>query len=315
MKRKVIQIANSTQLISLPRKWAKLHGVNKGDELEISQVGNHLLVLPPDFNQVDAAKISLNLTALDRSSIMFTIRALYRKGYDDIELLFENPTTNHLRINKELKVLSVIHEEINRLIGVELIQQRERSCIIKSVSEVSTKDFDTLMRRIFLLLEDASSDLLTAAKKDDRVLMETIEEKHNTVTKFISYCLRLINKRGHPDLQYPCIYYHILASLDKIMDAIKYASRDFMGLNKPISENTIKITESIHKSLLWYHQFFYKFDLNHVANLYQNRDEVARLIRDGEVRYEELTPVNELASILELLVDLTEARISVEHYS
>ena len=33
MKRKVIQIANSTQLISLPRKWSQKYGVKKGDEI------------------------------------------------------------------------------------------------------------------------------------------------------------------------------------------------------------------------------------------------------------------------------------------
>ena len=36
MKRKVIQIADSTQLISLPRKWSLAHGIKKGDELEIT---------------------------------------------------------------------------------------------------------------------------------------------------------------------------------------------------------------------------------------------------------------------------------------
>ena len=33
MKRRVIQIGNSTQLISLPRKWAQQFGVKKGDEI------------------------------------------------------------------------------------------------------------------------------------------------------------------------------------------------------------------------------------------------------------------------------------------
>ena len=33
MKRKVIQIAESTQLISLPRRWAMKCNVKKGDEL------------------------------------------------------------------------------------------------------------------------------------------------------------------------------------------------------------------------------------------------------------------------------------------
>ena len=44
MRRKVIQIAGSTQLISLPRKWAVQHGIKKGDELEIEEKGNKILI-------------------------------------------------------------------------------------------------------------------------------------------------------------------------------------------------------------------------------------------------------------------------------
>ena len=36
MKRKVIQIAESTQLVSLPRKWALANNIRRGDELEVT---------------------------------------------------------------------------------------------------------------------------------------------------------------------------------------------------------------------------------------------------------------------------------------
>ena len=44
MKRKVIQIADSTQLISLPRKWALKYGIKKGDELDVEEQGSNVLV-------------------------------------------------------------------------------------------------------------------------------------------------------------------------------------------------------------------------------------------------------------------------------
>ena len=44
MKRKVIQIANSTQLISLPRKWSLQFGIKKGDELEVEEKGSQIIV-------------------------------------------------------------------------------------------------------------------------------------------------------------------------------------------------------------------------------------------------------------------------------
>ena len=44
MKRKVIQIAESTQLVSLPRKWALKYGVKKGDEVDVLEEGNKIVV-------------------------------------------------------------------------------------------------------------------------------------------------------------------------------------------------------------------------------------------------------------------------------
>jgi len=42
MKRRVIQIADSTQLVSLSRKWAIQRGIKKGDELEVKEEGNRV---------------------------------------------------------------------------------------------------------------------------------------------------------------------------------------------------------------------------------------------------------------------------------
>ncbi len=285
----------------------------KGDEIDITIAGNHLVIAPQNDETPLTHHVSVDISNLDRSSIMYTVRGMYRRGYDEIELEFTNTTTSHLRPNKEVNVLSVIHEEVNRLIGVEIIQQREHSCVIKSISEVTTKDFETLLRRIFLLLNDASSDLLAAISKNDHILLETIEEKHNTVTKFISYCLRLLNKKGHPDLKNPSIHYHIIATLDKIMDNIKYAGRDFRNLSRQMSPAGIKIVECIHNSLIWYYDFFYKFDASYITKLYKNRDAVRKMLHEGTLSPGELVSISLLSSILELLVDITEARVSLQY--
>ncbi len=44
MKRKIIQIADSTQLVSLPRKWCKRLNLRKGDEIDIQEKVNPLIV-------------------------------------------------------------------------------------------------------------------------------------------------------------------------------------------------------------------------------------------------------------------------------
>src|SRR3989338_2463651 len=99
--------------------------------------------------------------------ILYYIQNLYRMGYDEIKVVFNDPITKHLRKNEAVTVISVLHKEANRLIGYEIIQQRDNFVVIKDISTTSIKEFDNVLRRIFLLLSDTSSDLFQGAKNGD----------------------------------------------------------------------------------------------------------------------------------------------------
>ena len=100
MKRRVIQIANSTQLISLPRKWTQKYGVKKGDEMEVEEQGNKILISTE--KGAELGHIEIDVTGLDRTTILYYIQTLYRTGYDEIKVNFNNPTTIHYRTNKNV---------------------------------------------------------------------------------------------------------------------------------------------------------------------------------------------------------------------
>ena len=100
----------------------------------------------------EIGNIEVNITGLDRDSLMYVIRCLYIKGYDEIKVIFDKPTAKHYRLGKEIGILGAIHEEVNRLSGIEIIQQRDNFCIIKDISESNIKDFDVVLRRIFIML-------------------------------------------------------------------------------------------------------------------------------------------------------------------
>ncbi len=269
IKRKVIQIANSTQLISLPRKWTQKYGIKKGDEIEVGEQGNKILISTERVQEV--GNIEVDITGLDRDSFVHLIRILYIRGYDEIKLNFNNPLADHHRLGKKVKVISEIHTEVNRLTGIEIIQQRENFCILKVLSEISIKDFDLILRRIFLLLTDASSDLVTGASKRDRYLVETIEEKHNTITKFVASALRLLNKAGHPNSKDTSLFYHVIESLDNINDTLKDTAREVIDLDIKVSRNCGRILYWINDSLKDYYTLFYKFDFNTIEKLSSER--------------------------------------------
>jgi phosphate uptake regulator len=313
MKRKIIQIAESTQLISLPRKWAIAHNLKKGDELEITEEGNKLIVNVekiPEFKSIE-----LNLDGLDRTSIIYLIRSAYKMGYDEIVLKFNNPVTKHYRIGKEEKVISIIHGEVNRLTGIEVIQQKDDFCIVKQLSTVSVNEFDTALRRIFILLKDIITDITTGIENNDRVLIETIEEKHDTITKFVSFCLRLLNKYGYKESNKTAVIYHIISTIDKIVDSIKYAAREFMKYNQKLKKDAIDVIGEIKKSIIGYSDLFYKFDFKKASELYKDRDIVLKNIEQTykKIPGKELLILEKLGSTLELITDITESRMALEY--
>ena len=313
MKRKVIQIANSTQLISLPRKWTLKYGVKKGDEIEVEENGSKLLI--ETERGIDLKNIDIDITGLDRTSILYFIQALYRIGYDEITIKFNEPYTIHLRTEEKKSVISVIHEVVSRFTGFEIVQQKESFCIIKDISEISQKEFDTALRRIFLLLLDINKDLLEGAKNDNRALLETIDEKHNSVMKFVSYCLRIINKKGYHEHRKATIIYHIIANLDKVVDVIKYSARYLVDRNVKLKKESKFFLEPIHSSINTYYDFFYKFDIKKVRGMYEDRDRIIKLITKNtkKLPQQDMVYICNLSSMLELITDIADSRISLEY--
>lgn len=313
IKRKVIQIANSTQLISLPRKWTQKYGINKGNELEVEEDGSKIVISTEKTQELGS--IEVDITGLDRDFLLFLIRSLYIKGYDEIKLVFNSPLINHHRLHKKVTVISEVHLEVNRLTGIEVIQQQENFCVLKTLSESSIKDFDLILRRIFLLTKDAANDLINGALKNDKYLIETLEEKHNTITKFMASGLRLLNKFGHPNHKNTVLYWLIIECLDNVNDILKETARDIIKLDIKISKNCENILLRINSSLVDYYNLFYKFDHKLVEKMTIERygilEDIRMLLK--KMSKDELIVVTSMERIIEQILELKVARIGLEY--
>ncbi|MBN1644651.1 AbrB/MazE/SpoVT family DNA-binding domain-containing protein [Candidatus Woesearchaeota archaeon] len=311
MRRKVIQIGDSTQLVSLPRQWAKEHGIKKGDELELSTYKNKIVISTE--KEAEDESVTIDITDLDRTSLMFLIRALYKKGYDEITLLFNKQLTEYYRINEDITIISAIHKEVNRLTGIEIVQQKENLCKLKSISKTDGKELNNMIRRTFILLLDAAKDVIDAAKNGDPILLETIEEKHDTLTKFISYCLRIINKKKTEDKNTHFLY-HIIATMDKITDILKNCSRELKGFNKKVKKESSEILDKAYTSFEKYYELFYKYNHETARKLSENKENVINLLiaLSGKVPVQELLLLSNMNQTLELFRDLVESRMAME---
>ena len=314
MKRRVIQIANSTQLVSLPIQWARKLNIKKGDELDVSPDGNKLIV---SVDQQPVSKnINLDITGLDSTSILHVIRALYRKGYDQIDLSFKNPFAMHFRKAEKEKVNEIIFKEVSHLTGLEIIRQTDTFCSLRCISEATPKEFETIMRRIFLLLQDLYGEFVQAISKNDLVSLETVEQKHYTISKSISYCIHLLNKYGHPDHTKITFLHHILATMDRITDFVKYSARDILSHQKDLKPETKQMITRIAKSLELYNKFFFEYSPELMSKMNENRDNCKRDMEklSGKIPYPELHILHKMEQTLDLFLDIEQARVSIEDF-
>ena len=313
MIRKVVKHGPATFVISLPSKWVKQYGINKGDELEVQENGSEITV--STHQTKNQGNVEVDATNLDRSSLTYLIRVLYKLGYEEISLQFKDQTTIYHRLGTKRTVISVIHEELNRLSGMEVIQQKENLCVIKALSELTYSQFDPMLRRIFFMIVDMSEDLVKAAEKQDTSLLETLEEKHNTITKFLSFCMRILLKRGYGNSKHTAILFSLLMMIDKVLDTLKNTSRQLLKWGSKCSKNTINLMMIIHQSIAYFCQMYYKFDNSKVMFISELRDKVPKDIWKNidEISKGELIIVTSIAQIMELVFAMTELRITMEY--
>ena len=339
MKRKVIQIGESTQLVSLPRQWALKNGVKKGDEMEIEENGSKLVLMC--HRNMEPSKVTVDATGLDRDSLMFFIRALYKNGHDDITVMFKKKECENQRLGTKVPVLDVIRQEVSRLNGLEVFTQKADHCVIRTISEDTMKVFETMLRRIFLLAGEAIGEMIDGLEKGDPMLLSGIQGKHDLVTKFVSYCQRLLNKSTTFNYARTSLLYLVLDCIDAMMDFVKYNARVALDWDKNASitargtrvqplaktpdassatmENrpsaeTIEICRIIHSAYTECYALFYTFDIVKIASLNQRRHTLLQKIEAAQrsVKKRDLAFITNMEQVADYILRITNARVSLE---
>lgn len=280
MRRKVIQIADSTQLISLPRKWAVKYGIKKGDEINVEESGNSLHI-STEVNEAPRA-ISINISDLDRDSLLYALRAAYTQGFDEITFLFGKNQTEDFRRKKTINTLNIVEQEVSRLNGIEIFTQNDQSCTIKSISIDTEREFNNLFNRILYLVSETVQDYVTAYETGNKEVLSNIESKHDLISKFVYYCERILSKGVYRDVNKTKNLATLLTYLDLCVDSIKYSARVVLSSPHQPSKKTIKHFQEVHEEFVQFIKLYKKFTQNDLKKLnqqlIQSSDEFEKLI-------------------------------------
>jgi phosphate uptake regulator len=232
MRRKIIQIAESTQLISLPRKWAKLHGIKKGDELEIEEQGSKLIVSTTHEGEIKKGVLDLrDQPKLKRRSIC----AAYLKGYDELEILYSKP-----------EYIQIIQTVLPEFTGYEIVKQDKNSCVIKQISKPTAEEFENVFNRLWLLLHDTCQTLVDGLNKQDPDQLQSLPFREVSINKFANFCRRIVNKGGYSAAELNSSIYFILMSLEFLGDEYKDLSKYLLS-EKKFDKNLASLLAQINE--------------------------------------------------------------------
>jgi len=294
MKRKVIQLAGKTYVVSLPSKWVKEWKVKKGDELDVCENGPSIIIKTDENREIK--KATVDATHADERVLRWILSSMHKKGYDEIEI----QTNNIKLINELLKDL---------FIGFAIIHQTPNSCTIRSLSKELDDQFENILRRAFLVTLNMADQLHEKISKKDFNFPE-IAELEKTNNQLTNFCQRILNKRGHAEQAKTPFLYVIIWNLEKIADDYKYLA-EHTSTMKTCTPQTLKLLDETNKLLREYYEIFYKFETRKLDSLAGEYKKLHTTILSELKTSKDPISLNHLAHIVLKIADFSASTFAI----
>lgn len=291
MRRKLVKQGAATMMVSLPSRWIRDQRLKKGDEVEISQVDSTLQISTEKKPEI--LKKEVKIPSLDAYKNRL-IDVPYMQGYDEIVVHFQDAA-----------VMEKIIKETERLLGIEVVNQTETSCTIKNVAEALEKEFETILRRLFLIVKSMADDSLAAAKNKDYQRLRNVGDLEKMCHKYALFCMRIINKYGYKDPKKAHFIFYISYALEQIADHYEDVCLHIIETNEKIDPKTMAFFKDVVLITDLYYQAFYKKEWKTVLEMDSQRKK-AQLKGKALLESKKNTfLVHQLAFILEKLTHLS----------
>jgi len=284
MKRKIIKQGHNTLTITLPTEWTKKLNISAGDELEIFEKSNSLIINSNENPKEKSAVI--DITNFTIPLIWRFFQGAYRSGCDEIKILFD-PTKksyedafhfyttqfDYSKLGEKIPpkpAIAMVQGLVDRFIGMGIIETGKNYCVIREMGETSIREFERSLRRIFLVIIQMFDRVMEAAKKDEISESSLCKEIHAidlNVDKFVDYCSRILNKtKISPFEEKKHLYFSTLYILELIGDEFKYIGKH-LALSKRSVNDTNQLASMTKEHFEIYYKLFFKFDREEAIRL------------------------------------------------
>lgn len=310
MRRKLIKQGDNALTVTLPIKWLRKNNYNAGDEIELTESENVLVIGGQRKEKLE--RIDLDISSYDHTTLLKKMHQLYKGGYNEIHLVSSNLQIMNLKTKKMEDLSKVVKMVAERLIGVEIVSQTESKFTLKFLFKETTEDFRAVLRRIFYMIKELCELINNALLSKDYSSLNQAQEMHDNITKFISYSTRVLNRDTGIKYNDAVLFYHIIRSLDKITDFLRYCCSDILSAKK-LSKETKEIIRMINQQIIDYSSNFYNFNNKTIQQIIKNRFQIREKIASlPSMKKHEMILIVRFSAVVEIILDLVEARMGLE---
>ena len=242
IKRKIMQMSNSSFITTLPKDWADSNGLIKGEYLEFENSGNDLIIK----GKKDENIVKLDFSDVDYDLIWRHLVCVYRKGASKVIIKYGSK-----------KNLQSILDLVRNLMGWGVVEQNKDKVIIKDLVPVENTDFDDVFKKVFLLVLNVSEETLEGLVKEDKNILDNICHLDRNINEFSNLCLRILNLKGLSYNRTNSLY-KIISVLEEIAD--EYRKLAVFHTSGKLSPSLVDIFKRINNLLRFYYETFYDFD-------------------------------------------------------
>lgn len=235
--------------ITLPRKWTQEFGVKAGDEINVEEETDRLII---DSRQERRAKsITFNLESSNKTYVDSILGNLYNSDIENIELTYQDANT-----------LPSIQEYSRRFLGWEFLEQNGKHCIIKNYATYNEENFNELYKKAFMNITNASEAIVDDLKRKKEVNLKKILHINDTTYRFANYCRKMLIRKAMFSVAQNRAHSHILTDLIII-------STNFTSIADHIDNNKIK---NVSRQTLGYFQKVIEYHQQMQAIFLQKND-------------------------------------------
>ena len=243
VRRRVQLTGGSTYIVSIPKEWARLLNIDKGDEvlLELTPTGA-IKLTSTKAARIQRSQRSVEIRVSDGisySAFLMEVLSSYLAGYDTIRISFD-PSLAPMaeRIASEVK---------SKAIGLELLEESDDHLTLRIVVDPMSISPQMAIENIVKVVKSMFDDLEDVlGGQKDKAILEAVVRRDDIVDKLYLYIFKQLNlalqnvvepaELGMQSLAEAINIYGIVKSLERIADQAVQIAQWLLGFNGRVDD-------------------------------------------------------------------------------